>query len=169
MSDIIDKFYNAYNGSSVDIARLIKDEKIELDENANLDNSIVGQIERLPDDSFKISVNQNDSDEWKRFTMAHELGHFVFHKHLINGGIDDNRAYFSTDNGNYNNPNIKAIHEFQANVFACSVLIPKDKIHNYIVKFLSPDNEEMETPEQHFQVPLGVIKWWLDLDDDQTD
>lgn len=60
--------------------------------------------------------------------MAHELGHYVFHLHLIGSGVDDNRAYRSTGSGGYFNRNIAAREESEANRFAASVLMPEDLI-----------------------------------------
>lgn len=163
---MIKELYSSYNGQAVDIARIIRSKDIELDINAVLDDEIAGEISKT-DTGFKIRVNAKDSPDWKRFTMAHELGHYVFHRHLIGNGVDDNRLYFSTKKGNHpKNSKVTPVHETQAHVFACNVLIPRKELHDYIGKYIENEGSTMIKPEDHFQVPLGVIKWWLDLPTD---
>ena len=77
---------------------------------------------------IKISVSNKDSYERKRFTAAHELGHFIYHRSLIGDGLDDNIAYRSTNFGNFYNTNIKKHHETQANKFAAALLMPEDEV-----------------------------------------
>lgn len=165
---MIRKFYDSYNGSAVNIRNLITNEGIALDANAKLDDGIAGEISKT-ENGYQIKVNGEDQDFWKRFTMAHELGHYVFHRHLIGDGVDDNRVYFSTDDGNYSkNDNVTAVHEMQAHIFACNVLVPKDALRDYINRYVE-DKEHLKSPPEHFQVPFGVIKWWLALDENEFD
>lgn len=114
----------------VNLESLIRELGIELDKKADLPADIAGQIELLPDGRYKISVNKADHYFRQRFTMAHELGHFVFHKDLIGSGITDNRLYRST------NPKITEKHEVEANRFAASLLMP----YRHVLR----DYEEME-------------------------
>lgn len=165
---MIRKFYNSYDGSAVNIRKLITDEGILLDTDANLDEGIAGEISKT-ENGYKIRVNGEDQRDWKRFTMAHELGHYVFHRHLIGEGVDDNRLYFSTDDGKYSkNDNVTAVHEMQAHIFACNVLIPKKALHDYIGEYVQ-NTENMQSPPLHFDVPFAVIKWWLNLDENEFD
>lgn len=113
----------------VNLEPLIRELGIELDKKADLPGDIAGQIERLPNGSFKISVNTDDHYFRQRFTMAHELAHFIFHKDLIGDGITDNRLYRST------NPQITEAHEVEANKFAASLLMP--------LRHIMRDYEEM--------------------------
>jgi hypothetical protein len=58
----------------------------------------------------------------KRFTAAHELGHFLLHRDLMQGGrwIDDRQAAFKeVDDGEL------ARHEKEANRFAAALLMPE--------------------------------------------
>lgn len=91
---------------------------------ANLDNDTSGMLERINDNSFRITVNSNHPTTRQRFTIAHELGHYMLHRHLIGDGVDENRAYRSMSDGVYKNKNIGKIQETQANKFAVSVLMP---------------------------------------------
>lgn len=108
----------------VDIESLIKRIGIQLDSKAILPEGISGQIERLSSGQYKISANANEHLHRRRFTMAHELGHYLYHKSLIGDGVDDNIAYRSTEKGRFFNKNIEEKEETEANQFAASILMP---------------------------------------------
>lgn len=111
----------------VDIEGMIKSFGIRLDMDAWLHPEIVGQIEKK-DGKYKISVQGSDHINRKRFTAAHELGHFLFHRDLMGNGIDDNTIFRSENVGNFYNVNIKPWHETEANKFAATVLMPKKMV-----------------------------------------
>lgn len=112
-------------GPPVKVEEIITGLGIELDMNAALHSDISGELERKPDGSFKITVNRDHGENRKRFTAAHELGHYMLHAHLIGDGVDDNRAYRSTPSGNHFNQMIKPVHETEANRFAAQLLLPR--------------------------------------------
>ena len=71
-----------------------------------------------------IYVNSTDSSEHQRFTIAHELGHWILHKDKIES-----------------NPSITIVHrkpirgkteyiEKEANCFAANLLVPKKELFN---------------------------------------
>ena len=43
------------------------------------DDNFAGMIVKDKDGSFSIYVNSNHSPQRKRFTIAHEVGHYVLH------------------------------------------------------------------------------------------
>ena len=72
-------------------------------EKASLSRDISGMLEKFDDDdspdgssSYVISVNSADPDSRQRFTLAHELGHYMLHRDLIINGVDDDRKYKKT-------------------------------------------------------------------------
>ena len=91
-----------------------------------LDDNISGYIERT-DGSYKIVVNSNHAHTRRRFTAAHELGHYIFHRDLLGEGVGDNRAY-RTEGTKLANANIRPLHERQANSFAANVLMPRHRL-----------------------------------------
>lgn len=97
----------------------------------NLDVDTSGMIERTPSGRFRIVVNQNHPQTRQRFTIAHELGHYFRHRHLIGDGIADDRAYRSAASGRYMNTAIGRHHETQANQFAANLLMPWDAIEAF--------------------------------------
>lgn len=89
-----------------------------------LQENISGMLEKLPSGRFKITVNANHPRTRRRFTLAHELGHYMLHRHLVGSGIDDNKAYRSTNEGKYHNTDIGPKQETEANKFAANILMP---------------------------------------------
>lgn len=79
------------------------------------------------DGSYRIHVNSEHPLTRRRFTIAHELGHYVLHRALIGRGVNDNRAYRTTK-GEYYNPEIGPKQETEANRFAASLLMPQELI-----------------------------------------
>lgn len=65
----------------VDVIRIANMNDIRVYE-ANLENNISGAI-RLENGKYEILVNSQDSDNRKRFTIAHELGHYFLHKDIL--------------------------------------------------------------------------------------
>lgn len=115
-------------GPPVDIEGIIRAMGLELNKKAELETEISGELERLPNDNFRISTNKSDHYFRQRFTMAHELGHYMLHGHLIGNGLDDTKAYRSGPSGRFYNLNIGPREETQANKFAARLLMPKSKI-----------------------------------------
>jgi Zn-dependent peptidase ImmA (M78 family) len=108
---------------------------------AFLPDNVSGIIERAKDGNFLVTVNTFDSYTRKRFTIAHELGHFMLHRGMIGDGIEDDRAYRSTTSGKYRNNLIGPREETQANSFAANVLMPYELIQRL-------QAEGYATPEQ---------------------
>lgn len=91
-----------------------------------LDDNISGYIERT-NGSYRIVVNSNHARTRQRFTAAHELGHYIYHRDLLGEGVGDNRAYRTEGTGRQN-ANIRPLHERQANSFAANVLMPRHRL-----------------------------------------
>lgn len=81
---------------------------------ATLAPGISGEI-RPVDGGFVIRVNRHDPPKRQRFTVAHELAHFLLHRDQIGTGIEDDVLYRS---------NLSDIREQQANRLAADILMP---------------------------------------------
>lgn len=92
-----------------------------------LPEDISGMIEPYRD-GYRIVVNSDHADTRQRFTLAHELGHFMLHRHLIKSGLGDDRAYRSADTGQYRNTLVGRPQETEANRFAAALLMPTEQI-----------------------------------------
>lgn len=80
------------------------------------------------DGSYRIHVNSEHPLTRRRFTIAHELGHYVLHRAMVGRGVNDNRAYRTTNQAEYYNPEIGPKQETEANRFAASLLMPQELI-----------------------------------------
>ena len=93
-----------------------------------LDDGISGELVRLPSGDYQINVHADDPSTRQRFTIANEIGYYVYHRDLSDKGIDDNRAYRSTGEGRFHNRNIGPAQETQANRFAATLLMPNNMV-----------------------------------------
>ncbi len=99
-----------------------------------LDKDTSGLLKKTSDDDFIIEVNAIHPETRKRFTIAHEIAHFVLHRHLLSIGdqIQDNVAYRAVSG--IGNNKISPEHEREANKFAANLLMPPAKIIEYCDK-----------------------------------
>lgn len=65
----------------VDVIMLANNNEIKVYE-ANLPKEVSGAI-RYNNGAYEILVNENDVDARKRFTVAHELGHYFLHLDML--------------------------------------------------------------------------------------
>lgn len=102
---------------------------ILLEADNELDKDICGYISKLLEDDYKIVYNANHFVVRQRYTIAHELGHYVLHKSLLGDyGTNDDRAYRTRLSSEHYNRNITIEHENEANNFARHLLLPKQSI-----------------------------------------
>lgn len=93
-----------------------------------LPEGVSGKIQRDNEGGYYIVANQNEPPVRQRFTIAHELGHYVYHRSLIGDGVSDSPAYRAPDDSVYDKTPLEPIHERQANQFAANMLMPMAKI-----------------------------------------
>ena len=121
-SDIINKYQYQ---CPVDIISMAKELELEL-YNVNTSENISGAILKDKSGKYIIYVKSSDSKNRKRFTIAHEISHFLLHKNIIDkGSITDNTMYRS---------NLSNIYEKQANKLASEILIPIKKLKEFLFK-----------------------------------
>lgn len=86
---------------------------------------ISGEIR--PDDfsraGFTVRVNRHDAPRRQRFTIAHEISHFLLHRDHIGSGISDDVLYRS---------NVSDAREAQANRLAADLLMPDHLITEWL-------------------------------------
>lgn len=92
-------------------------------------------------DSVTIGVNSQLSRVQKRFTIAHEFGHFLLHEGIADHVDREYRMNFSSSEAN----NSSDVIEIEANFFADNLLMPKE--------FLDNENSERALySEQHLKI-----------------
>jgi len=109
---------HSFDGA-VPIEKIAQDEGLEI-KHLSLSDSVSGAMKRKNRSGKPvIIVNENDTEERKRFTIAHELGHFLLHS-LSPQYIDKHRIYFRDADSSTG----EDIKEIQANQFAAELLMP---------------------------------------------
>ena len=93
---------------------------------ATLPAHISGEIKEGDDGIVTIRVNRHDVKTRQRFTIAHEIAHFLLHRHLLNTGITDDVLYRSNQSDTI---------EKEANNLASDILMPKRIVQLLIGKF----------------------------------
>lgn len=141
-----------WDSTPVPIDEIIREIGLPLGYEALADN-ISGYIERQ-NGSYRIVVNSNHAPTRRRFTAAHELGHYVFHRDLLGEGVGDNRAY-RTEGTERPNANIRPIHERQANSFAANVLMPRHRLMNVGHETTAALAERFGVSQEAMRIRLG--------------
>ncbi len=109
----------------IKIMPIAKDLGINVFSVPNWEDSISGMIKKNEDKSYSIYVNGKHSKQRRRFTIAHEIAHFILHKTLIGDGIVDDALYRS---------GLSSDVEVQANKLAADILMPWDLLNPLINK-----------------------------------
>ena len=135
----------------------------------SLDSDIDGQIEKK-DNSFKITINKSkhDNQHRKNFTIAHEIGHLFLHMHYLEKNEWDSiKNYVDSVKHRFG----YSEEEYEANHFAASLLMPKDKYENFIKQEAKNNKNRIEIQRisNHFNVSreaaitrgkwLGIFSW----------
>jgi hypothetical protein len=114
---------NYWGSAPVDVFAIARDLELGPIFDAGLEDHVSGLIRRREDGNWEILVNANHSEVRQRFTVAHESGHFIYHRDRLALGTSDTLAY-RTDEKVFPNPLIGPTQEWQANNFAANLLIP---------------------------------------------
>jgi len=124
---------------------------------ATLRAGISGEIR--PDDvapaGFAIRVNRHDPSQRQRFTVAHELGHFLLHRDQIGRGVVDDVLYRS---------NLSDRREAEANRIAADLLMPDHLVEDWldraralgVVEIPSYLAEKFGVSESAMKIRLGL-------------
>lgn len=131
----------------LDIVRVVK-EIFEIDLYFNdLDRNTSGFIERTGPAKWAIHVNKWENALRQKFTIAHELAHFILHKNILQSGSHYDSILFRDDN--------TSSIERQASSFASELLMPSDKFGEYI-------NEGCNTIEKladKFELSTSAVRY----------
>lgn len=116
---------------------------------STLTAGISGEI-RLVDNIIVIKVNRHDVKERQRFTIAHEIAHFLLHKDKISDGIIDDILYRSR---------LSDELEQQANRLAADIIMPWTLIKKSLEKIKADKAEErIEIVSNLAEVSLTAMK-----------
>ena len=136
------------SNNSIDVISIARKLGFKIVKTSFNNENISGKIE-INDKEKIISVNKNESSLRQRFTIAHELGHAILNN-------EKNKIDYRKYDRGYN----KA--EFQANLFASSLLMPKESVlkiwaSSYSLKLLSKFFEDSESAVSIRLINLGLL------------
>ena len=96
---------------------------LSVDMNVDMGENVSGRILRgdLATAGFRIEVNRLHSNNRQRFTLAHEIAHYLLHRDQIGDGIEDTALYRS---------NLSDQTEIEANRMAAQILMPAPLVKN---------------------------------------
>ena len=115
---ILDKYLSSYPVKLGNLARELGVGAIKV---SSMRTGVSGQIMK-EDGDYIIRVNRNEARERQRFTIAHELAHYLLHRDVIDHSPDG-----ITDNVLYRSGAPQQI-EFQANRLAADLVMPMDLV-----------------------------------------
>ena len=104
----------------------------------------------------KYDLNENEGR--LRFTMAHEVSHWILHRKYTNNYIDEN--------------NLKDLIEREADLLAAELLMPKKKFLNKINEFTNLDirflgfndrKDLISKLAEYFKVSKNSLKFWINV------
>lgn len=103
---------------------------------STLKPKISGLIE--PDETspskFRIRLNRHEIVERQRFTLAHEIAHFLLHRSLIGAGVVDDTMYRS---------GLSSSREVEANRMAADLCMPRALIDKHRRELAHLDVDEL--------------------------
>lgn len=108
----------------VDLEGMIRQLGLKLAMDPALPSSIAGKLIKDPSapSGYRIIVNANDNPRRRRFTMAHEVAHFILHRDLLGEDVVDDALYRSAA--------LSDEYERQADRFAAQILLPAEMVRD---------------------------------------
>lgn len=145
---ILDKYLSEH---PVKLGQIAKDLGVSV-KVSSLKTGISGQIRR-EGDHYIIRVNRHEARERQRFTIAHELAHFLLHRSVIDNspdGIIDNVLYRS---------GAPERIEFEANRLAADIVMPYHLVEKKLEAFSGVVTEAaIENLASSFQVSKAAME-----------
>lgn len=138
----------------VQIAEMAREMDVEVYMSKGWPDHISGLIRTDPEhggeSGYAIYTNANHSERRRRFTIAHELAHYILHRHLIGNGITDDVLYRSRLGGPI---------ERQANRYAAKLLMP----WNLILESIEQGIDTVEKLAEKFEVSKSTMSIRLEV------
>ena len=145
--DLLNLLATRYNFNitvPIDIDGIAKLLGIDIEEYVGFNEvDVVGKIELREDGKTKIKINllQNDYEPRRRFTIAHEIGHYC--KHLS----ENKKQFIDTQKSMSRSSSYWDLIESEANSFAAQLLMPKNLIISEGIKIIEAYKKEFFTDE----------------------
>lgn len=119
---------------------------------ADWPDTVSGKIQkdakRGGESGFAIFVNRAHAETRQRFTIAHEIAHYVLHEKMIGDGIFDDALYRS---------GLPNKVEAEANGLAADILMPWQMLNKHVGKPTDVLAEMFGVSKQAMAIRLGVF------------
>lgn len=115
--------------------------------------SVSGKIQRDNvkggQSGYAIFVNKDHSETRKRFTVAHEIAHYVLHEPFIGDGLFDDALYRS---------GLPEEKEVQANKMAADILMPWSELQP-LIGTMTPEElaAKFKVSKEAMNIRLGIF------------
>lgn len=144
----------------IDVRFIAKNLGLQIIEDEDLEEDVSGMLV-IKDDKGFIVVNRNHPPNRKRFTIAHEIGHYILHssnQKIFMEGKNKSLQVFPRDKGAsegiYKN-------EIEANAFAAELLMPKDEVCNRVYQKEIMNENMIEELAHEFGVSKKSMEYRL--------
>ena len=110
-----------------------------------------------------IGVNQNHHPNRRRFTIAHEIGHFSLHNHQGFHFDSENKSYLLKLRKT-NDDNLNRKEEREANIFAAELLMPRKFVEADMLEYKNADllfGNELPRLARKYQVSVRAFTYRL--------
>lgn len=104
------------------------------------------------DNKLFLGVNSDHHEHRRRFTIAHEIGHYVLHSgEILHYDTDELEKIFLRSD------DISSPEEIEANHFAAELLMPEE----LILKCIEDDERSIKVLAERFNVSEGAMRYRL--------
>lgn len=137
----------------VDVEELARRQGVEV-RYEDLEDQTSGVLVRKNGDAV-IGVNRNHHRNRRRFTVAHELGHWALHSEESGYFVDDFTVHYRGDGSTRGyDP-----RESEANAFAASLLMPEDALRNDLAgrRIDASDDDQLSKLADRYEVSLQAL------------
>jgi Zn-dependent peptidase ImmA (M78 family) len=123
---------------------------------APLDNDLSGMA-HIRDGIVVVGVNSLHAPNRQRFTLAHELGHVVLHRPILEGAVHVDRVLLRDRNSSTGTDQ----QEIEANAFASELLMPTEILESMLGgrQVILDDDEEIATLARKFRVSESAMRF----------
>ena len=140
--------FRLYQSIPVDVLNIAYKLGIEILYQDDLDSETSGYIRLDSNNKWIIGINNNHHTNRQRFTIAHEIGHFILHKqHIEANKIMEDTILFRNNETNQ--------LEIAANRFASDLLMPEKEFRQKIIEGVT----SIELLSQHFEVSSLAVRY----------
>lgn len=138
----------------VPVNDIIRDYGLALQESA-LEDSISGMMVTKENGTAVVVINQDHHENRKRFSMAHELGHYLLHRSSRSIFVDASEQKFYRDAEASTGTKLQ---EIEANAFAAELLMPQESIEERVSETLTMlDEPIIERLADEFHVSQSAM------------